>query len=92
MTIIDMLGYAAAIGTTGAYIPQAYKVYKTKKTEDLSLGTFIMLCSGIILWIIYGIAVNVMPVILANLATLIMTFYILVIKLKHCFRKNKSIE
>jgi MtN3 and saliva related transmembrane protein len=83
MTITDILGYAAAIGTTSAFIPQTYRVFKTKRTEDLSLGTFFLLCTGIILWIIYGVLVNAMPIILANSTTFAMTFYILVMKIKH---------
>jgi MtN3 and saliva related transmembrane protein len=83
MTIADILGYAAAIGTTGAFVPQAYKVFRTKKTEDLSLGTFSLLCSGIILWIIYGFIVNALPIILANSITFAMTFYILLIKIRN---------
>ena len=55
MTITDILGYLAAIGTTSSFLPQAYKVYKTKKTEDLSLGMFLFFCLGTMLWLIYGL-------------------------------------
>ena len=36
MVFAEILGYIAAVGTTGAFIPQAYKVYKIKKTDDFS--------------------------------------------------------
>ena len=83
MTSIDILGYVAAVGTTSAFIPQVYKVYKTKKTEDLSLGTFLLFCIGIVLWTIYGIFIQSLPVILANSITFALAFYILLMKIKH---------
>ena len=83
MTLADILGYAAAIGTTSAFIPQAYKVYKTKHTSDLSLGTFSMFCVGLFLWVIYGFIVMAIPIILANSLTLVMAFYILVMIMKY---------
>ena len=48
--MIDLLGFTAAFFTTAAFVPQALKVYKTKKTEDLSLGLFSMLTFGVFLW------------------------------------------
>lgn len=83
MTLADILGYAAAVGTTCAFIPQAYKVFKTKKTNDLSVGTFLMFCTGLILWVVYGFVVMTIPIILANSLTFVMAFYILVMIFKH---------
>lgn len=82
MMFADILGYVAAVGTTGAFIPQAYKVFKTKKTDDLSTGTFLLLSTGVILWCIYGFLVNSLPIIMANGITFLMVFYILVIMVK----------
>jgi len=48
MTSIDILGYIAAIATTGAFIPQTIKVYKSNKTDDLSLSTFTFFQKSII--------------------------------------------
>jgi MtN3 and saliva related transmembrane protein len=92
MTLIDFMGYLAAIGTTGAFIPQTMKVFKTKKTEDLSQGTYLLLCAGILLWIVYGVLVNAFPIIIANSVTFFMTCYILVmiIKQKRTERKISS--
>lgn len=56
----------AAILTTGAYIPQAYKTIKTRQTRDLSMVTFTMLFAGTILWFIYGMYIRDTPLMLAN--------------------------
>jgi MtN3 and saliva related transmembrane protein len=66
MTLITLLGLSAAILTTGAYIPQAYKTIKTKSTSGLSLSTFLMLFLGTILWFLYGMYIKDLPIILAN--------------------------
>lgn len=84
------LGYLAALCTTVAFIPQAIKVYKTRHTKDISLGTFSLLNAGLIFWLIYGLILNSYPIILANALTLIFAIYILVIKLKlDVFRVKK---
>jgi len=83
MFFVEMVGILAAIGTTSSFIPQAYRVFKTKKTEDLSLGMFLLFSGGTILWIIYGVLINSFPLVLANCVTFIMAFYILMMKIKH---------
>lgn len=83
MGFIDILGYIAAIGTTSSFIPQAYKVYKTKHTEDLSLGMFLFFCTGTLLWIIYAALISSFPVIIANVVTIVLALYILAMKIKH---------
>jgi MtN3 and saliva related transmembrane protein len=83
MDVSEIIGIIAGIATTGSFIPQAYKVYKTKKTLDLSTGMFILLIGGIIMWIIYGIQLEKIPIIAANSVTLVFAIYILVMKIKH---------
>jgi MtN3 and saliva related transmembrane protein len=63
---ISTIGMLAAILTTGAYIPQAYKTIKTRQTRDLSMVTFTMLFAGTILWFIYGMYIRDTPLMLAN--------------------------
>lgn len=78
----DILGFAAATLTTAAFVPQAVKVYKSKKTEDLSLGLFAMLFVGVFLWLIYGLLISSVPVIAANAVTLLLVAYILWMKIR----------
>lgn len=66
MDYIQILGLLAAVLTTGANIPQAYKVIKTRSTKSLSAISFAMLFLGSITWVFYGIYRDDIPVILAN--------------------------
>jgi len=82
MTLADIVGYIAAVGTTGAFIPQALKVYRTKKTEDLSLGTFLLFSAGVLLWVVFGVIIRSIPIIMANGITFIISCYILTMIIK----------
>ena len=78
---IEFFGYFAAILTTLAFIPQLIKTLKTKKAEDVSLTTLIMFLTGVAAWIIYGIQISSKPILIANLITFLLNFFILVSKL-----------
>ena len=81
--IIKYIGFFAAFCTTFAFLPQAIKVYKTKSTKDISLYMFLIFTIGVLSWLIYGLIINDWPVILANAVTLILSFFILIFKLKY---------
>lgn len=78
----NIIGYVAAVCTTIAYVPQVLKVYKTKSTRDISLSMFLLMITGIAGWLIYGLLLNAMPIIIANLISFILAFYIFYMKLK----------
>ena len=77
---IDIFGYLAAILTTAAFLPQLIKPLKTKKAEDVSLTTLIMFIIGVLSWIIYGYKISSIPIVIANLITLILNLLILISK------------
>jgi len=66
MDYTEVLGLSAAFFTTIANIPQAIKVIRTRDVKGLSAPTYAMLFTGMILWVIYGIIRNDLPIILAN--------------------------
>ena len=80
--IIKYIGFFAAFCTTIAFLPQAIKVYKTKSTKDISLIMFIIFTIGVFSWLIYGLIINDLPVILANVVTLILSLFILLYKIR----------
>jgi MtN3 and saliva related transmembrane protein len=89
----DLTGYVAAFCTTIAYVPQAIKVYKTKRTNDISIGTFLLLSTGVALWLVYGIIIVSFPIIAANAVTFILSLYIFIMKMKlDYYRQGKTSE
>lgn len=77
----EIIGMLAGILTTVAFLPQVYRTWKLKSAKDLSLGMFLVFVTGIILWLIYGIIINNMPIIIANSFTLLFAGTLLYFKL-----------
>ena len=78
----EIIGLIAAVCTTFAFIPQVMKVWKTKQTKDLSLRMYSIMFIGIILWLVYGIRIDSLSIIMANIvtATLVGTSLVYIIK------------
>jgi MtN3 and saliva related transmembrane protein len=83
MMSMEWVGYLAAAMTTLAFVPQAVKTIRTRDTRSISLGMYVVFTAGIAMWLIYGIALNSMPMILANIVTFLLSATILGLKLKH---------
>lgn len=83
ITPITALGLIAGVLTTLAYLPQVIKTWKTRSATDLSWSMLIILCSGIILWLVYGFYVHDLPILLANIVTFILASIILILKLRY---------
>ena len=82
-TIIQWIGFAAALLTTGCYIPQALHVVRSRNTGGISLLGYSALFCGVFLWLVYGIMVKDWPLILANGITLPLLAIVLFMKLRH---------
>ena len=81
--MITTIGLLAAILTTFGGVPQVIQVYRTKKTEGLSLLTIFIFFIGVCLWLAYGIMLNDTPLILANSFSLFIQGSLLYLKLKY---------
>lgn len=82
MNAVSILGLLAGSLTTIAFLPQVMKTWKSHSAKDLSLGMFSIFTLGVALWLAYGILVNDLPVILANVVTLILASTLLFFKLR----------
>lgn len=83
MDLITLIGLVAGGLTTIAFLPQVVKTWQSKSAKDISLGMFLTFCIGVFLWIIYGFFVNDLPVIIANVLTLVFASTILFFKFKY---------
>jgi MtN3 and saliva related transmembrane protein len=83
MNYQTFIGLIAATLTTIASMPQAIKTIRTKSTKDLSLGMYVMLITGVVVWLIYGLLVKDTPIILSNFVTLVPLGAILIMKIKY---------
>ena len=83
MDFYNILGMIAATLTTVSFLPQVYKTWSTKATEGLSLTMYLIFFIGVILWLIYGIHLNSLPMIFANIITAILAMYLVIMKIKY---------
>lgn len=74
---VTIVGYTAGVCSAICQFPQAYKVFKTKDTHSISLGMYLTMTIGVILWFTYGVLIEDMPMMLANGVGLIPSFYTL---------------
>jgi MtN3 and saliva related transmembrane protein len=83
MTFVTLIGLAAACLTTVAFTPQVVKAWRTRSTRDISLGMYLVLATGIVLWLVYGLMIDDAPLIFANAVTLLLVAIILYCKIRH---------
>ena len=86
MTPTTLIGLAAAFCTTISYVPQIRKIWATGETDDISLKMFLILASGIALWVVYGVLQGDAVIVLANSASLAFLAAILFFKLRNMMR------
>ncbi|MGY8946263.1 MAG: SemiSWEET transporter [Flavobacteriales bacterium] len=79
---IELIGFIAAILTTVAFVPQVYKVYQTKSVSGMSLTMYLIFFCGVLLWLVYGLIINSLPMIIGNTITVVLTSIILYFLLK----------
>jgi MtN3 and saliva related transmembrane protein len=81
MSTHDLIGYAAAILTTGSFLPQAILTLRTRDTRGISLGMYSAFTAGVALWLVYGVSLGEWPIVVANAVTLALAATILGTKL-----------
>lgn len=79
----ELLGFLAGALTTASFIPQVLKTWRSRSTEDISLGMFSLFCAGLVLWTAYGAMLRSLPIVLWNSITLILAGTILIFKLRY---------
>jgi MtN3 and saliva related transmembrane protein len=65
--LVDILGYLGGLLTTFCYLPQIIRVFRLKSAREISTSFTVLLLTGIIIWLIYGIWLNIVPIIVWNI-------------------------
>ena len=80
---INFIGYAAATCTTVSFLPQLIRVVRLRSAKDISLGMFSIFSAGTAMLLTYGLLSHTWPVAVANGVTLVLSFSILMLKLRY---------
>ena len=77
-----IIGAAAAVGTTAAWLPQVIKTWRSRSAKDFSWAYMALFTSGVSLWIVYGVLKKDGVVIAANAVTLLLVLTVLFVKIR----------
>ena len=78
----DLIGAVAGTLSTIAFVPQVWRIWKTRSAHDLSLSMYLIFTSGVALWFVYGQVLGALPIIVCNGLTLLLAGTVLAMKLK----------
>jgi MtN3 and saliva related transmembrane protein len=82
-TLVDAVGASGAVLTTVCWVPQAVKIIRDRDTRAISLPGTTMCVIGVLLWLIYGVAIVDAPLIGSSIVTFAVTAIILALKIRH---------
>ena len=87
MSWIEFVGHVGAFLSSVTFIPQVYKVWKTRSANDLSLTMLLIVFASTVIWLVYAFALMLWPVILANCIVGFLSIMLLYFKMT--FKKEK---
>ncbi|PIQ48733.1 MAG: hypothetical protein COW03_08950 [Cytophagales bacterium CG12_big_fil_rev_8_21_14_0_65_40_12] len=88
MEFIEVMGLLGALLSSLTFIPQVVRTWQIKSAGDLSMGMLLIVFSSTIVWLVYGFALNLLPVIIANGIIFILSLVLIYFKIK--FKKNEA--
>jgi MtN3 and saliva related transmembrane protein len=88
MEFIEVMGLLGALLSSLTFIPQVVRTWQIKSAGDLSMGMLLIVFSSTIVWLVYGFALDLLPVIIANGIIFILSLVLIYFKIK--FKKNEA--
>jgi MtN3 and saliva related transmembrane protein len=82
MSGTEILGLAAGTITSITFVPQVIRIWQTKSAKDLSLLMLLLLITGVLMWLTYGIIVKDTAIIYTNSMVLGMSLIMLYFKFR----------
>lgn len=76
-----MIGALAALLSIVAFLPQAWRIIRTRKTDELATGMWVVNVVAFALWTVYGIDRGAWPIIVPNVICMVLSAFILTMKL-----------
>lgn len=79
---IELVGMFAAVLTTAAFVPQVFKIWKSKVSDGISLSMYLSMFIGVVTWCVYGYLIGSPSVMIANIIAGLLQLIIIYFKLK----------
>ncbi|MGO4175575.1 SemiSWEET family sugar transporter [Bosea sp. TAF32] len=81
MNWIAVAGTLAALCSTISFVPQAWRIVRTRDTGAISTVTYSLTVTGFALWTAYGIGLGEWPLIVTNSICFVLSAFILMMTL-----------
>jgi MtN3 and saliva related transmembrane protein len=92
MDAATLVGGLATLCSTTSFVPQAWKVIRTRNTESISKRMYVVTVTGFSLWLAYGLLLGQWPLIITNGICLVLSGFILLMKILPRHQKEKVAE
>lgn len=76
---MSIIGISMALSV----LPQGYRVWRRKTSNDISITLWVIMIHGIIWWLYYGITINSISIIITNCICLVLDSIILIMIIKY---------
>jgi len=76
--IIVTIGTLAAICSMGSFVPQAWRIIRTRDTKSISPGAYLLTVLAFAFWTVYGLMLDAWPLVASNAFNLLLSTFILV--------------
>jgi MtN3 and saliva related transmembrane protein len=88
MRFFQILTAVVGIVMSLGYFPQAYRLYKTKSAENISLVTFVIFALGTLIRTLYGVFIKDPVLILSFIVGVIGSWSVLFLAIKYKMKWN----
>ena len=84
--------FAAVIGTimSMSYFLQAYKIFKRKRVDDISLPFFLIFFIGAMTWLLYGLSISNSALMYSNIIAVFGAGVVVLLYFRYANRKVKQ--
>jgi MtN3 and saliva related transmembrane protein len=89
MTMVVLLGYLAALASMASFVPQAWKIIRSRQTKGISAGMYLLTVSAFGLWLVYGVLLKQWPLVVSNAVCFALSAFILLMTLLPQAPKDK---
>ena len=85
----NIIGYTASVCMVLGYLPQTIRTIRTRSTDDIALGTFLLMGLGGLFFAVQGWLIGNWPLLLCNTCTTLMSAIIFAIKMRNDYFKKR---
>jgi MtN3 and saliva related transmembrane protein len=79
----EILGHIGSALSSITFIPQVYQTWKTKRVKDLNLFMILIVFISTVIWVLYGLWSNLLPVIICNSIICLLSLVLIYFKIAY---------